>query len=236
MTAVKSQHDKAMDLAEEATLAKIRGDTAEAARLFRLAFEHEREAAGLCWGQLDFEPTRSVLHRSAASLAVECGEGREAERLYCRCPRRQSAGGNRKRTQGSAGTGLFSKASGPSGHHAWAGGNTVFYRRKGIGFGIAPSEEYVERVQAFEKMVYRTAERKLGINYRERGSPERDVRENFEVFVTVPRAASLAVTMKIGSQEGADALQFEKQVEVQDVINDIIDCLESLNQGRREVV
>jgi hypothetical protein len=36
----------------------------------------------LSWApDLSAEPTRSVLHRSAAALAVECGEAREAERL-----------------------------------------------------------------------------------------------------------------------------------------------------------
>jgi hypothetical protein len=30
---------------------------------------------------IDEEPTRSVLHRSAASLAIKCGEYEEAERL-----------------------------------------------------------------------------------------------------------------------------------------------------------
>ena len=34
--------------------------------------------------RLEFEPTRSVLHRSAASLALECDEIREAERLIGR--------------------------------------------------------------------------------------------------------------------------------------------------------
>ena len=32
----------------------------------------------------DFEPIRSVLHRSAAMLAVECSQLREAERLIGR--------------------------------------------------------------------------------------------------------------------------------------------------------
>ena len=32
----------------------------------------------------DLEPTRSVLHRSAATLAVECSELREAEKLIGR--------------------------------------------------------------------------------------------------------------------------------------------------------
>ncbi|MEH2373693.1 hypothetical protein [Nostoc sp.] len=31
--------------------------------------------------QLDAEPTRSVLHRSAATLAINCGKFRAAERL-----------------------------------------------------------------------------------------------------------------------------------------------------------
>jgi hypothetical protein len=34
--------------------------------------------------QLDFEPTRSVLHRSAVSLAVDCCQLRETERLIGR--------------------------------------------------------------------------------------------------------------------------------------------------------
>jgi hypothetical protein len=34
--------------------------------------------------QFDFEPTRSILHRSAATIAVECSLLREAERLIGR--------------------------------------------------------------------------------------------------------------------------------------------------------
>jgi hypothetical protein len=48
------------------------------------AFEQERSAANLVADQLDFEPTRSMLHRSAASLAVKCCQLREAERLIGR--------------------------------------------------------------------------------------------------------------------------------------------------------
>jgi hypothetical protein len=47
----------------------------------RQAFEQEAQAATLVVNDLDAEPTRSVLHRSAASLAIECGELRAAERL-----------------------------------------------------------------------------------------------------------------------------------------------------------
>lgn len=47
----------------------------------RQAFEQEAEAASLIAETLDAEPTRSVLHCSAASLAIECGEFQTAERL-----------------------------------------------------------------------------------------------------------------------------------------------------------
>ena len=50
----------------------------------RAAFAKERAAADLAANQFDLEPTRSVLHRSAAVLAVECAELRDAERLIGR--------------------------------------------------------------------------------------------------------------------------------------------------------
>ena len=45
-----------------------------------LAFAYERNAADLVADET-IEPTRSVLHRSAATLALECGEIAEARRL-----------------------------------------------------------------------------------------------------------------------------------------------------------
>jgi hypothetical protein len=81
MKDIRSLHSEAMDLAESASLAGIRNDPEAATRLLRRAYELEREAASLCSSDLGLEPTRSVLHRSAASLAIDCGEYREAERL-----------------------------------------------------------------------------------------------------------------------------------------------------------
>lgn len=86
MTADKVQelHQQAMDLAEQADLNKFRGDQSQAQVLLQQALELEAEAARLVADDLEAEPTRSVLHRSAASLAVECGELQIAERLIAR--------------------------------------------------------------------------------------------------------------------------------------------------------
>ncbi|MHC5611368.1 MAG: hypothetical protein ACYTXA_10190 [Nostoc sp.] len=81
MSQIQELHKQAMDLAEAAFIAKLRGDLKQASHVSRQAFEKESQAAALIANQLDAEPTRSVLHRSAATLAIDCGEFRAAERL-----------------------------------------------------------------------------------------------------------------------------------------------------------
>lgn len=81
MSQIQALHQQAMDLAEAATVARLRGVVEQATQFTHQAFEYETQAAALVADTLDAEPTRSVLHRSAASLAIECGELRMAERL-----------------------------------------------------------------------------------------------------------------------------------------------------------
>lgn len=70
-------HQQAMQLVEQAFVARRR-DELETARSFAYrAYLLEKQAAE----QSQTEPSRSVLPRSAATLALDCGEYREAERL-----------------------------------------------------------------------------------------------------------------------------------------------------------
>ena len=70
MSKIKEFHDKAMDLAELALLARIRGDSEAALPLFEQALEYEVAAIDSMDGYI--EPTFSVLHRSAGTLALDC--------------------------------------------------------------------------------------------------------------------------------------------------------------------
>ena len=81
MLDIKLTHRKAMKIAHDAVVARQQADTDTAERLYTEAFALEREVALSLKDDLEVEPTRSVLLRSAASLALECGETREAERL-----------------------------------------------------------------------------------------------------------------------------------------------------------
>jgi len=77
---VNELHNAAMDEAEYAFIARRRGNEAEARVHFEKAYDLESEAAHLTT-DTSLEPTRSVLHRSAASLAYNCGKMRDAEKL-----------------------------------------------------------------------------------------------------------------------------------------------------------
>ena len=81
MTQVNVLHREAMDLAELSQVAKLRGEVEQSNHLLRQAFVQESIAASLIANHWETEPTRSVLHRSAASLAIECGEFEIANRL-----------------------------------------------------------------------------------------------------------------------------------------------------------
>lgn len=81
MSQIQELHKQAMDLAEMAQVAKLRNNSDLAAQLSRQAFEKERLAAELITNDLTAEPTRSILYRSAATLAIDCGEIHSAERL-----------------------------------------------------------------------------------------------------------------------------------------------------------
>lgn len=72
-------HHAAMEALDEADAAKRQKDDSRVKAAMRRAFVLEaRAAAGV---PHDLEPTRSVLYRSAASIAVELGETIEARRL-----------------------------------------------------------------------------------------------------------------------------------------------------------
>lgn len=79
MSKAREYHHIAMDYAAKGLMARMRGDTEEATTHFEQALENELAAidklpqqSGLGW---------SVLHRSAATLALDCNEFRLAEKL-----------------------------------------------------------------------------------------------------------------------------------------------------------
>ena len=79
MSAVNDFHNQAMDLAELALIERMRGNTEGASALFKQALELELAAIAELDGPV--EPTFSILHRSAGTLALHCNQVRLAEKI-----------------------------------------------------------------------------------------------------------------------------------------------------------
>ena len=77
----KFLHDQAMALYSEALIAQQGGDMGSYLNLCQQALDFERDAALMLKDRYDAEPTRSVLFRSAASLALKCGQHALARQL-----------------------------------------------------------------------------------------------------------------------------------------------------------
>lgn len=85
MKDIRTLHNEAMDLAMKGDIAAKENPTGdECIGLYTEAFEKEREAALLADFMQNPEPGLSILYRSAASLAVQCGRYRDAEQLIAK--------------------------------------------------------------------------------------------------------------------------------------------------------
>ena len=81
MSNLKEIHQSASFYMQAAIVAQAQGDVQESLRLFELAFETEKQAALLLLGTFDNEPTRSILFRSAAVLALDCKKYEESKKM-----------------------------------------------------------------------------------------------------------------------------------------------------------
>ena len=183
-------HERSMSLCDQALAAQRKGKNDLARELFLQAFELRRNAAALVANSHDFEPTRSVLHRSAASLALQCGERRAAEKLIATAlsgePPAEIADElrdlleqvNLERHLELRGLELT-----PSEFQIVIEGNAT-------GYGMAKTDEFVDRVQTSEKLIIRTIERmSAGQTFREAGKAIKAISKNFELYLSAPRAA-----------------------------------------------
>lgn len=222
-------HREAMEVAEEASLERIKGDPSRAVQLMKQALAKEKVAAGTLANDTSMEPTRSVLYRSAASLALECGDARDAEKLIS-----MALSGNPPDEIAVELRDLLEQVHlqrhlEQRGIELAPGEFQFSITGDAVGYGIARSEVFLGRIQDIEKLIYRTAERKSDRVFREKGRRDLRIAKDVEVFLTVPRAASLAVSFRLGQEP---ALPGFGRGDI--VIKEMLDCMELLNASKTE--
>jgi hypothetical protein len=223
MSGVKTTHRQAMEQTDLAHAARRQGDEVLSLRYFRKAYELEAQAAAAFASRLDAEPTRSVLFRSAATLALDAKLLPEAEKLVCTAlsgnPPEEIADELRDLLEQI----YFERHLALRGIELQPDEIQMSIAGKAVGFGMAPTEAFLRRVENAETLLYRTAERQQNKPYRDRGRRERSLSETLQLFVSVPRAASFAVTLRVGASPQLSLPGFSPG---ERVIDELLECLE----------
>jgi len=226
---INALHSQAMDAAGRAFHADIHGDYATAETLFREAFELERRAAMLLV-DTQTEPTRSVLLRSAASLALDCHEFREAERLIAVGLAGNPPAPISDELRDLLETVYFSRHLSLRGLELDPGEFQMSIAGASTGFGVIESGQFLRRAEIVDKMLTRTAERLRGLPFREVGSPSKKALEGFEVFFSAARAASFAMSIRLGRPQRQMMLPgFAGPAQV---LDDFLTCMDDFNAER----
>jgi len=220
-----------MDLADAAAAAKREGDSARYATLSRSALDMEEDAAHRFRFLPEFEPTRSVLYRSAASLALDCDEVRRAERLIAEALAGEPPANIAEELRDLLETVHFRRHLQLRGITLNESEFQMSLEGAAVGFGITRSDHLVRRVTDMESLLYRTAERRLERPYRDAGRRRKDLSQKLELYVSTPRAASFAVTFRVGSDQ---QLVLPTMNFVREVIDDVFDCIALLDAGHMD--
>lgn len=220
---VRELHAIAMDFTEKAIASQKLGEHSQASEYYLDAYNHEKLAAEKLI-PTSLEPTRSILLRSAATLALDCKLNREAEKLIAIAlagePPPELADDLRDLFERVN----FERHLVARGISLQRGELQLSLTGEEVSFGMVPSDLAIERVQDAQSLLIRTAERKIGIPYRRGGKPSSEIQNLFNVYLSTPRAASFAVTLRLGSSPELFGQQDE-------IIDEVISCIKLVNDN-----
>lgn len=219
MNKINELHQIAMDLAELSHLERLQENFEKAKEYLYQAFLKEKEAALSANNIYEFEPTKSVLLRSAASLAIKCGENREAEKLITLALSAEPAEEIAAELRDLLEEVYFNRHLETKGISLNDDELQLSLAGNAVSFGVIQSGYFLGRIQSTSRLIYRTVERLLGKQYRDDGKVDKAIRDKFDTFISVPRPASFAVTIKIGHPSNQIELFDVKPKIVKEIMN-----------------
>lgn len=239
MSTVIDLHPKAMDLAEEAFRLKKHGQHKRSQALFVEALKLEREAALLLPPIEDSEPSRSILFRSAASLAFNAEDYETAERLVAHGLSGYPPVEIKEELKNlyedinfqrhlSAGGVVLSENQWLMSIH----GNATY-------FGGTMVEPLFNRIEKVTALFYRTVERMLGVDYRIHGSSKKEIKDVYGLYVKAFVPSSFAVSFQVGAPD--PQLEFfdhkpKPAVKPDKVVDELMTCLDLWERGKSDTL
>jgi len=230
MKELEDQHRGAMTLVDRALAARRTGDYRTAEGLFRQAFDAERAVAEAMAPDVDFEPTRSVLLRSAATLALDCDDWREAERLVAVALSGSPPEEIAEELRDVLEQAHFQRHLQLRGVELAPGEYQMSLSGAAVGHGFARVDHVYGRAKTVSAMVRRTAERQAGYPYRDHPRLPGSIQEGCHLYVAAPRAASVSVTVRVGVPGGQLDL-FGDAGRGVEAMDEVMTCIALANAG-----
>ena len=197
---VKRLHRIAMEYADEADLAKLFGKRDEYLRLMKMAFEKEKSAADLM-ADIHVEPSRGVLHRSAATMGWLCGMYVGAEKLIYRA----LAGNPRSDIEWELKDLLGTVNLAKSGIHLSEAKLQLSLQGSVVGFGKAAEEEVSSRTPSIAAMLRISAKSAFRKAHDEVSNLSKEIGD-IPVFYEGLEAGSCIVNLRLGEPIRENAL------------------------------
>lgn len=226
MNSVNDLHKRAMEFADLGLRGKARGNAEESLVYFEQALHYELAAIdkldkteGLAW---------AVLHRSAGTLALDCGQFRQAEQIVATALAQEPHPEIAEELRDLLDQIYFERHLDLKGITLQEDEIQLSLSGQEVGNGFVKAEEIYERISSTSKLIYRTVERKQNLPFRERGNVHRAIRENYQTLVSVPRSGSFAVTLRFSKPH---QLSFPEILETAAIIDEFMDLLVLINSS-----
>lgn len=230
MSKICELHDHAMLLMNEAFSLKAKKDIDTCAQ-FLLACEYEAESAYLVEKKIENEPSRGMLFLGAASLAWNGQDYEQAERLVAEglsgFPTERVKTDLRKLLDDIKFSMATEKATGQLDE---AETEIRLYGNE-VGFGRISAHVLIQKIDAIEKIISRTTQRKYGLPF-EKHPKSRDGHPEFNIDIEWAEAGSFGLKIKLSRKRNEPISLL--QPEAKDILSDVISSIELINTGKIE--
>jgi len=203
------QHTTAMKLALQALQARSDCHLKESKGLFEQAFAHERAAAMAYAAKKRYEPTRGILFRSAAELAISAELYTESQECAFYGLQGNPIPRVREELLQALASARHSLVLQEMGQALSAESVLLAMRGRSAGIGMVPQRELISRTGAIYSLAIVAGRQEIGQSELQRGRPPQLISKALEPFLTVPRIASFAIEIKLGGPALQSDLDFD---------------------------
>lgn len=220
---IEQLHNQAMIFADDADLLKHHGRKEDSIIFYEKAYKAERDAVFESIKCCIDDFSVNILIKSAAFLAYEAGLIRDSEQMVGLALSRNLPEEIAEEMRDLLENLNFSRHLRLNGITLSDNEVQIVVAGSGVAHGMAREDDINDRITTFKQIVIRSAERSRGKVFRIKGKPQKEITDICTSYLSIPRAASFAVTMRIGEpiQKTFDSIQGETNALIEDIVTNL---------------